>query len=457
MEGPKIKFKLPGDAESSASTAPATLATSSEQHALTNVTFRMAAPTTTSLSSNPISQKRRKRKVKKHDPDSDEDESLHPIEEHLILRMPKDDPISEKFREIVKKRQALPGDFEITFKDNRRGVFKFDGESLIVRLVDLPCIIESQKTFDRRQFYKIADICQMLQVTRLPSGTTEQSINALFSQPYNPDEMLENSGITPPLKFCRVRRFRKRVNRRTVESIEREVQRLLKEDAKALEVEHQFIDAAELEERLQRDDEFGDEDEVQDEELDDDDSDDGDGSVAASDFAELEDEIARALGDASSESEGDDDDQEGDEQDQPEDQDQDEEMDAEMQMLVDQQRLLKDEMKDLEEKLKEKVQQRDKAVNALLQKRFDDIVNRLQNEMNMKRNVLLQLEEQIEETRLSKEEEANEMAQYFDEDENEPLEDEEGSSIEQLANQAAQAGPSAASPVTDNDTSSQPK
>ncbi len=55
-------------------------------------------------------------------------------------------------------------------------------------------------------------------------------------RPLVSNETVSNSGITPPLKYCRLRRFRKRVNRRTVESIEKEVARLLREDAKALEV-----------------------------------------------------------------------------------------------------------------------------------------------------------------------------------------------------------------------------
>ena len=32
-------------------------------------------------------------------------------------------------------------------------------------IVDLPCIIESQKTFDNSAYYKSADICQVMLVT----------------------------------------------------------------------------------------------------------------------------------------------------------------------------------------------------------------------------------------------------------------------------------------------------
>lgn len=36
-----------------------------------------------------------------------------------------------------------------------------DGKKYDTTLVDLPTIIESQKTLDNKQFYKIADICQV--------------------------------------------------------------------------------------------------------------------------------------------------------------------------------------------------------------------------------------------------------------------------------------------------------
>jgi len=38
----------------------------------------------------------------------------------------------------------------------------WENEDYTAKLVDLPCIIESQKTLDRKQFYKIADISQVI-------------------------------------------------------------------------------------------------------------------------------------------------------------------------------------------------------------------------------------------------------------------------------------------------------
>jgi TATA-binding protein-associated factor Taf7 len=56
----------------------------------------------------------------------------------------------------------------------------YEGEHFLARLIDLPCIIESQKTLDKKQFHKVADICQMIQIERptmpLPPDPLQVSI-----------------------------------------------------------------------------------------------------------------------------------------------------------------------------------------------------------------------------------------------------------------------------------------
>ena len=46
--------------------------------------------------------------------------------------------------------------------ETRKGRVKFDDEIFEAHLVDLPCIIESLKTTDKKTFYKTGEICQML-------------------------------------------------------------------------------------------------------------------------------------------------------------------------------------------------------------------------------------------------------------------------------------------------------
>ena len=45
--------------------------------------------------------------------------------------------------------------------DSRRAVFHIGNKTYSSKLVDLPCIIESQKTLDNKQMFKVADICQV--------------------------------------------------------------------------------------------------------------------------------------------------------------------------------------------------------------------------------------------------------------------------------------------------------
>lgn len=47
-------------------------------------------------------------------------------------------------------------------QDMRNGIVRFDGWVLPSKLFDLPTIIESHKTLDNKNFYKTADICQMM-------------------------------------------------------------------------------------------------------------------------------------------------------------------------------------------------------------------------------------------------------------------------------------------------------
>jgi len=60
--------------------------------------------------------------------------------------------------------------------------------------------------------------------------SSEEVVSAQKS--FNIDDFIWPHGITPPLHHARKRRFRRRVNRRTIESVEQEVERLLEQDAR---------------------------------------------------------------------------------------------------------------------------------------------------------------------------------------------------------------------------------
>ena len=45
--------------------------------------------------------------------------------------------------------------------DSRRAVFHIGNSTYSSKLVDLPCIVETQKTFDNKHMFKVADISQV--------------------------------------------------------------------------------------------------------------------------------------------------------------------------------------------------------------------------------------------------------------------------------------------------------
>ena len=201
-------------------------------------------------------------------------------------------------------------------------------------LVDLPCITESLKTIDNKQFYKIADVSQML-IVQDPSQPVRISKDGLW-----PD------GISPPLKNVRTARFRKRMSKKTIEDVEAEVERLLLADAESQQVRY------EVHERKDGDESMFDED---------DDymapgSEAGDGE--AEDF-DLDAEINEALDaeqedEPAEESEEESDEQESD-NDEPEDNASDGENEQdESNLLKKQSNVLKHEIQDLEKKVAEK-------------------------------------------------------------------------------------------------------
>ncbi|KAJ3358667.1 hypothetical protein GGF32_010092 [Allomyces javanicus] len=152
----------------------------------------------------------------------DDDEDKVPVEEHLILRMPANAPETAALRQRVRARDPLD-DVKLTFHDDRAGVFTVSGKSMRAKLVDLPCIIEAQKSFDNKQFYKIADVAQMLIVDAVeptvPENTKAKAVRTAW-----PD------GITPPLRRVRQRRFRQRTVNTSAEQIEAAVENLLRAD-----------------------------------------------------------------------------------------------------------------------------------------------------------------------------------------------------------------------------------
>ncbi|KAF9069821.1 TAFII55 protein conserved region-domain-containing protein [Rhodocollybia butyracea] len=331
-----------------------------------------------------------------YDRELDSDDEDLAFEEQFILRVPAGEDC-EKLRKAVASRQ-VPPDVWFKFKDSRRGVFTIGNNTYSSKLVDMPCIIESQKTVDNKQMFKVADICQMLVV----EDRLENEDVVTRDKTFNIDDFIWPHGITPPLAHVRKRRFRKRINKRTIETVEQEVERLIEEDALATEIQYDVLENVNPDlsdsEFIEREEPLdaptpaisdlgdaatpgailGDEDEEEEEE-----EAEQDGDIDE----ELAAELDLALGD-----EDDEDDDEDDSDDEEDDDDDDEQSQAK--------KLLNEEIRDLEAAVAKKGNEIASSANPLIRKRFEDALKKLASDLEMK---MAQRDELEEKERMQKE------------------------------------------------------
>ncbi|ORX73358.1 hypothetical protein DL89DRAFT_220592, partial [Linderina pennispora] len=240
---------------------------------------------------------------------------------------------------------------EITFRDERNAIVKFEGKQYSATLVDLPTITESYRTVDKKQLLKTADICQMLVIEKeVADSEIPQLPRARGLDTVHPD------GLAPPLTNVRKQRFRKRMPSTKVDAIEREVLRLLEEDAQAMSIKFEIYD------------EQGEDGRAGTPSVD---------IIVANDDMEFDEnlaaELAQGLEELDDDDEDDDDDDESEEEDQPNNE-------RAMQM-----KLLGEEIAELERTIKKKGADLDSAPNPIIRRRFEDIIQRLHQEMDAKK------------------------------------------------------------------------
>lgn len=332
-----------------------------------------------------------------YDRELDSDDEDLAFEEQFILRMPPGDDC-DKLKKSIASRE-VGDDVWFKFKDSRRAVFHVGNSLYSAKLVDLPCIVESQKTVDNKQMFKVADICQMLVVDNKISSEDQVKKEKSF----NIDEFIWPHGVTPPLRHVRKRRFRKRVNRRTIESVEQEVERLLDEDSLATEVKYEVLDnvnpdmsdsefieqeaptpaVSDMADAPTPGGDVGDGEEFEEPEENDEEEPDGDIDE------ELAAELDLALGD-------DDVDEDDEDEDESEEEDSEDEDDEDAQAR----KLLSEEIRDLEAAVSKKGNEIASSGNPLIRKRFEDALKKLTADLEMK---LVQRDELKEKQRLKKE------------------------------------------------------
>ncbi|VEL09481.1 unnamed protein product [Protopolystoma xenopodis] len=87
------------------------------------------------------------------------------LEQQFILRLPESAALL--MSQDIDSGAPFKDNLTIEMKpDMRHSIVRYRGQVYDGLIVDLPCIIESVKTTDRKNFYKIADICQMMMCTQ---------------------------------------------------------------------------------------------------------------------------------------------------------------------------------------------------------------------------------------------------------------------------------------------------
>ncbi|KAG5021058.1 hypothetical protein JHK87_016913 [Glycine soja] len=88
------------------------------------------------------------------------------MEEQFILRVPPN--VAERIERLLNENNASSSEdksLDLSFReDGRSGTFMIGNEQFPASLLDLPCVVESYKTYDDNSLIKTADIGQMIMV-----------------------------------------------------------------------------------------------------------------------------------------------------------------------------------------------------------------------------------------------------------------------------------------------------
>ncbi|KAJ1397191.1 TAFII55 protein, conserved region [Sesbania bispinosa] len=140
------------------------------------------------------------------------------MEEQFILRVPPN--VAERIERLLNESNPSSSSedksLDLSFgEDGRSGTFVIGNDHFPASLLDLPCVVESYKTYDDSSLIKTADIGQMIMVRE--SGDAA------------PDVIEYRHGITPPMRDARKRRFRREpdLNPELVSRVEKDLLKIM--------------------------------------------------------------------------------------------------------------------------------------------------------------------------------------------------------------------------------------
>ncbi|KAK3208461.1 hypothetical protein GRF29_77g836031 [Pseudopithomyces chartarum] len=206
-----------------------------------------------------------------YDSEAEEAEKDPAIESQFVLRMapgPDNDLLRKAIEEKTIGKSASNGGPGVQFRffdrEGRKAMITIQGRMYAATMVELPCVIESLKSWNRKDWVKSADVCQMLLVLGRVNSEEEAK---KFTRPreVEPESHRYPHGLTPPMRWARKRRFRPRKSYLDVERIENSTEELLNLDENAEEVDFKLIDSdAESSEGETDDDAAGEDEEMPD-------------------------------------------------------------------------------------------------------------------------------------------------------------------------------------------------
>lgn len=135
------------------------------------------------------------------------------MEEQFILRVPPS--VAERLNQLLNESESSSAEdksLDLSFsEDGRTGTFMIGNDQFPASLLDLPCVVESFKTYDDSALVKTADIGQMIMV-REPGDAPLDTVEY-------------RHGLTPPMRDARKRRFRREpdLNPELVQRVEKDL------------------------------------------------------------------------------------------------------------------------------------------------------------------------------------------------------------------------------------------
>ncbi|KAJ3695221.1 hypothetical protein LUZ60_000598 [Juncus effusus] len=136
------------------------------------------------------------------------------MEEQFILRVPPS--LAERIDRLFSENSSEDASLDLSFsEDGRNGTFMIGDEKFPASLLDLPCVVESYKTYDESVLIKTSDVGQMIMVRE-------------EAEPV-PEGVEYRHGLTPPMRDARRRRFRREpdLNPEVVQKVEQDLHRIM--------------------------------------------------------------------------------------------------------------------------------------------------------------------------------------------------------------------------------------